>query len=69
MTDLHLRILRMIAKNRQSALEDHDAAGHSHPRASAGRRNDLEKAARRTKASVAAAQARRRHPRPARSAR
>jgi len=70
MTDLHLRILRMIAKHRQSALNSHDAVGHTHGRghahgrASAGRRRDLEKAARRTKANVAAAQARRRHPRP-----
>jgi hypothetical protein len=62
-TDLHLRILRMIAKHRQSALDDHDAAG----RASAGRRRDLEKTVRRTKANVAAAQARRRHPRPGRA--
>jgi hypothetical protein len=64
MTDLHLRILRIIAKHRQSALEDHDAAGPTHSRASAGRRSDLEKAARRTKANFAAAQARRRYPRP-----
>jgi hypothetical protein len=67
MTDLHLRILRLIAKRRQSALDDHDADGHTHGRASAGRRRDLEKAARRTKANVAAAQARRRHPRPGRA--
>jgi len=67
MTDLHLRILRMIAKHRQSALDDHDAAGRTHGRASAGRRRDLEKAARRTKANVTAAQARRRHPRPGRA--
>jgi hypothetical protein len=65
MTDLHLLILRMIAKHRQSALDDHDAAGHTQSRASAGRRRDLEKAARRTEANVAAAQARR--PRPGRA--
>jgi hypothetical protein len=68
MTDLHLRILRMIAKHRQSELDDDDAAGHTRGRASAGRRSDLEKAARRTKANVAAAQARRRRPRPRRPA-
>jgi hypothetical protein len=67
MTDLHLRILRMIAKHRQSALDDDDDAAHTHGRASAGRTSDLEKAARRTKANVAAAQARRRHPRPGRA--
>jgi hypothetical protein len=67
MTDLHLRILRLIAKRRQSGLGDLDADGHTHGRASAGRRRDLEKAARRAKANVAAAQARRRHPRPGRT--
>jgi hypothetical protein len=67
MTDLHLRILRMIAEHRQSALNDDGAAGHTHGLASAGRRSDLEKAARRTQANVAAAQARRRHPRPGRA--
>ena len=68
MTDLRLRILRMIAEHRQSASDDDDAAGHTHGRASARRRGDLEKAARRTKANVAAAQARRRHPRLGRAA-
>jgi hypothetical protein len=68
MTDLHVRILGMIAEHRQSALDDHEAAGHTHGRASAGRRRDLETAARRTKANVAAAQARRRHPRLGRAA-
>jgi hypothetical protein len=67
MTDLHLRILRMVAEHRQSALDDDDAVGGTHGRASAGRRRDLEKAARRTKANVAAAQARRRHPRSGRA--
>jgi len=29
MTDLHLRILRIVAKKRQRALDDHDAADHA----------------------------------------
>ena len=63
MTDLHLRILGMVARQRQQELDDHDAADHARRPASAGHRRDLEQAAGRTKANVAAAQARRHHPR------
>lgn len=66
MTDLHLRILRMVAKQRQRELDDHDAADHAGEAASAGHRRDLEQAAGRTQANVAAAEARRRFPRPGR---
>ena len=60
MTDLHLRI-GMVAKQRQQELDHHDAADHARgPR-------DLERAARWTKANVAAAQARRRYAHPGRA--
>jgi hypothetical protein len=58
MTDLHLRILRMVAERRQREL-DNDADGQAGDHPSAGRRRDLERAAWRSKAMVAAAQARR----------
>jgi hypothetical protein len=64
MTDLHLRILRIVAKHRQCELNDHDAADHTGGPASAGHRSDLEQAAGRANANVAAAEARRRYPRP-----
>jgi hypothetical protein len=63
MTDLHLRILRLLAKQRQRELDHHDAAEHTGDARSAGRRRDLERAATRTGANVAAAEARRRFPR------
>ena len=63
MTDLHLRILRVLAKHRQRALDDHDSADHTGNAGSAGRRRDLEQAASRTGANVAAAEARRSYPR------
>jgi hypothetical protein len=53
MTDLHPRILRMVAKQRQRALDDHSAAELAGgPRSGADRR-DLERAAGQTKASGA----------------
>ena len=61
MTDLHLRVLRMVAKRRQQELDDHDAGDHARGAASAGRRRDLKRAAGRSKANLVAAQARRRH--------
>ena len=67
MTDLHLRILRMIAKRRQRDLEDHDAGDRADDAASAHERRDLEEAAGQTKANVSAAEARRRFPRPRRA--
>jgi hypothetical protein len=60
MTDLHLRILRVVAERRQREL-DNDADGQAGDHPSAGRRRDLERAAWRSKAMVAAAQARRRY--------
>jgi hypothetical protein len=58
MTDLHLRILRIVAERRQRELDDDDD-GQAGDHSSAGRRRDLERAAWRSKAIVAAAQARR----------
>jgi len=55
LTDSHIRILRMVAKQRQRELADHDDADT----ASADRRRHLEQAAGRTKTNVAAAEARR----------
>jgi hypothetical protein len=66
-TDLHLHILRMVAKRRQGELDDHDAVDHVVGLASAGQRRDLAQAAGRANASVAAAEARRRYPRPGRA--
>lgn len=63
MTDLHLRILRLFAKQRQRELDDHDGADHTGDARSAGRRRELEQAAVRTGANLAAAEARRRYPR------
>jgi hypothetical protein len=63
MTDLHLRILRLIAKRRQSELDDDEAADRTGDPGSAGRRHNLEHAAARTGANAAAAEARRRYPR------
>ena len=62
MTDLHLRLLRLVAKQRQRKLDDHDAADHTGDAESAGHRRDLEQAAGRTKANVTAAEARRTSP-------
>jgi hypothetical protein len=67
MTDLHLRILRMIANQRQRRLEDHDATDLTGYTASAGHRRGLERAAGQSRANVAAAEARRRFPRPRRT--
>ena len=61
MSDSHLRILRMLAKHRQRQLADHDAAEYTGDTAPAGCRRELEQAAARTKANVAAAEARRHH--------
>ena len=66
MTDVHLRILRLLAKQRQRELDDHDAAEHTGDAAAPGRRRELKRAAAQTKANVAAAEERRRYPGPAR---
>ena len=63
MTDFHLRILRMIARQRERERDDHDSVEHTGDKVSAGRRRDLDQVAERTKANVAAAEARRRFPR------
>lgn len=66
MSDVHLRILRLFARQRQRELDDHDAADHTNDAASPGRRRDLERAAGRTRANVVKAEARRRYRLPSR---
>jgi hypothetical protein len=61
-TDAHIRILRLVARQRRNELEDHSAAEPSGETASAGRRRRLERAATRTGLQVEQAKARRRHP-------
>jgi hypothetical protein len=58
MSDPHIRILRHVARHRQRDL---DAADHLGDPASTARRQDLAQTATRTRARVAAAQARRRY--------
>jgi hypothetical protein len=65
MTDVHLRILRLVARRRRRELTDHDAVDHVSRPASARHRRDLERSAGRADANVAAAEARRRDPRAA----
>ncbi len=62
MTDIHLRILRLLATQRQRELDDDDAAEHTGDGGSAGRRRELAHVAGRTRAGVAAPEARRRNP-------
>lgn len=62
MTDIHLRILRLLATKRQRELDDHDAAEHTGDGGSTGRRRKLVRAAGQARAGVAAAEARRRYP-------
>ena len=61
MSDPHIRILRQVARHRQRDLDDHDDADHLGDPASTARRQDLAQTATRTRARVAAAQARRRY--------
>ena len=63
MTDPHIRILRLLAHQRQTELRDHEAVDHDRDAVSTDRRRQLERAATRTNARVADAQARRRQPR------
>lgn len=58
MTDSHIRILRLIAHERQRELRNHDAVDHSDA-ISANRRQNLERAATRARARAANAQTRR----------
>jgi hypothetical protein len=60
-SDLHLHILNLVAHRNQRELNHHDAVNHVGDAASAARRQDLERTATRTRARVAAAQARRRY--------
>lgn len=68
MSDLHLRILRLIAHRNQRELDAHDAVDQPANTASKTRRQDLAKTAARTRARAAAAQARRRYHPPTREA-
>jgi hypothetical protein len=62
MTDTHMRILRLVARQRQRHLDDHDAAERTgEPGSGGGRRRSLERAATRTGVQLAQAEARRRH--------
>lgn len=58
MKDSHIGILRLIADKRQRELRNHDAVDHSDA-TSTNRRQNLERAATRTRARVADAQTRR----------
>jgi hypothetical protein len=60
MTDSHVRILRLIAHKRQRELHNHDAVDQNDDAISSDRRQDLERAASRTRTRVADAQTRRR---------
>ena len=62
MTDIHLRILGVMARDNQRRLTEHDAAEVAPAAGTAERRQDLQTTATRTRARVAAAQARRRNP-------
>ena len=59
MTDMHLRILRLVANKRQRELEDHDAADHTGQTDVAPRRRRLKLVATRSRTRVAEAEARR----------
>jgi hypothetical protein len=59
-TDPHIRILRLVAREAQRDLADHDSVDHIGSTASTGRRDHLERAAARTRAHVTDANARRR---------
>jgi hypothetical protein len=59
-TDRHIRILRLMARQSQQELHRHDAVD-TRDAASTDRRQHLEHAATQTSARVADAQARRRH--------
>jgi hypothetical protein len=58
-TDLHLRILRFVAQQRQQELDDHDAADHGGETAAAGRRRHLKRIAILARGRVAEAEKRR----------
>jgi len=60
-TDPHIRILRLVAQQRQRELRDYDADDHNGEVASPDHGQRLERAATRTRARVADALARRHH--------
>jgi hypothetical protein len=60
MTDRHIRILRLMAQQRQRDLRSYDASQYDGDVGSPDDRQHLERAATRTSARVADAQARRR---------
>jgi hypothetical protein len=60
-TDSHIRILRLMAHQRRRELRNHDAIDQDGHAISTDRRQHLERAATRTSARVADAQARRQH--------
>jgi hypothetical protein len=61
MTDRHIRILRLVAREAQRELDDHHSIDHIGDTASKGRHEHLERAAARTTARVADADERRRN--------
>jgi hypothetical protein len=61
MIDRHIRILRLMAQQRQRELRNYDADDHNGGVASPEHRHRLQRAATRTSARVADAVARRRH--------
>ena len=62
MSDRHMRVLRVVARHRQRELDLHEAADALPEAGSAARLQDLVQTAARTRARVAAAEARRRRP-------
>jgi hypothetical protein len=67
MTDPHIRILRLMAHQREQELRNYNAFNDNGDAISSDRREHLEHAATRTSARVADAQARRRRLRPIQS--
>jgi hypothetical protein len=59
MTDRHLRILRLIAQQRERALRNYDAGDHTGDAGSAALRQRLARAVTRTGTHLASAEARR----------
>ena len=60
MSDLHMRILRLVARRAQRELDEHDAGEHARDAVSTARRQDLAHIATRARTRVVDAQARRR---------
>jgi hypothetical protein len=59
MTDIHLRLLRRIARHHQRALDEHDANDHAVNPGSSRRREQLQHVAERADTHVTQAKARR----------